>query len=145
MKTIKKTIVIHASNQKVWSVLTDPQYNVQWYAMFMEGSAPQGKWDIGHKILFTDQSGEGLAVKVTDNVTNRMLALEYTGVVKDGKEDSTSEDAKKYIGGKEIYVLSEKHESTQLDIAADMEEAMLDDMSAAWDKALEKIKELSEN
>lgn len=144
MKTIKKTIVIHAPNQKVWTVLTDPKYNAQWYAMFGAGAKPQSNWEIGHKILFSDDSGGGMAAVVTDNVTNKMLALEYTGLVKNGKEDSQSDEAKKYIGGKEIYVLSEKHESTQLDIASDMDEELFDAMNNVWQQAIEKIKELAE-
>jgi hypothetical protein len=117
---------------------------VQWYATFSEGAAPQANWEVGHKILFTDKSGEGLATVVKENVPNQKLVLEYTGLVKDGKEDTESPEAKKYIGGMEIYVLSEKHASTQLDIASDMDENMLDGMSDAWDRALAKIKELAE-
>ncbi len=44
----------------------------------------------------------------------------------------------------EEYMLSETENGTHLDIACDMALERFDMMSAAWDKALIKIKELSE-
>ncbi len=144
MKTIKKTIVIHASNQKVWNVLTSPQYYKQWMAEFSSTSNPQTTWEQGSKAIFVDASGRGMVAKITENKHNQLLAMEYTGIMVDGKEDHESDEAKKYIGGKEIYAISQKNDSTQLDIASDMSEEMIDELSLQWDAALEKVKELAE-
>lgn len=45
MKTIKKTIDIHASGEQVWKVLIEDQYNRKWFAEFGEGSHAVGDWN----------------------------------------------------------------------------------------------------
>ncbi|MBA3680918.1 MAG: SRPBCC domain-containing protein [Bacteroidetes bacterium] len=105
MKTIKKSIVIHASNQKVWNVLIKNEYNKQWFAEFSEGSHAQTDWQVGSKAIFTDTTGGGLIARITENKLNQLLSMEYIGIMVNGKEDYGSAEAKKYNGGKEIYVL----------------------------------------
>jgi hypothetical protein len=47
-------------------------------------------------------------------------------------------------GGHETYRLSEKNDVTILSVESDMEETYIEQMSTAWDNALQKVKELSE-
>ena len=59
-------------------------------------------------------------------------------------EDYTSEMIESMKGGHEIYRLSGDNGKTLLSIESDMTEEYFDMMSEAWDRALEKIKAMSE-
>ena len=144
MKTIKKSILIRASKDKLWDVLTLDHYTKDWYAMFSPGSHAVTDWKPGSKALFIDQSNSGMAAKITESVPGNSLVLEYTGIVMDGKEDLDSAEARKYKGGQETYRLTEENGATRLDISSDMDEAMFDMMSDKWEKAFERLKELAE-
>lgn len=144
MKTIKKSIEIKAPKNKVWDVLVQDQYTKKWYSEFSEGSHAETDWKVGSKAVFTDTTGGGMVAKVVENKPGEALSLEYEGVVVKGKEDYESEEAKKYKGGHENYKLTGKDGTTQLAIESDMTEDMFESMSESWEKALQKIKVLSE-
>ncbi|MDQ3109607.1 MAG: SRPBCC domain-containing protein [Bacteroidota bacterium] len=144
MKTITKSIFINAPESKVWEVLTADEYTRQWYSVFSPGSHAQTDWEVGSKVVFSDNSGGGMIAKVMENKPGEILSLQYTGILADGKEDYTSAEAAKYAGGKESYLLFESNEGTQLDISSDMSEEMFETMSQSWEKALEKLKALAE-
>jgi hypothetical protein len=63
----------------------------------------------------------------------------------DGVEDYDSDVAKDVQGGLETYRLSEKNGITRLSIECDMGEDFFEIMSQAWDRALQKIKQLTES
>ncbi len=142
---IKKAIDINASRDTVWQVLTKDEYTRKWYALFSEGTKAETDWKEGSKVLFTDNTGSGLAAKIATNNPPSELIFEYTGFVAGGKEDYESDGAKQVQGGKEIYRLTENSGVTHLATECDMDKQMYDMMAAAWDKAILKIKELAEN
>ena len=144
MQEIKQTLLIDATKEKVWNVLTKDELNRQWYAEFSEGTYADTDWKVGSKAIFTDGSQSGLIAKILVNEPNKALILEYTGELKDGVEDYDSESAQKLKGGKETYQIFEKDGKTQLDITGDMDPEFYAMMSEAWDKAVVKIKELAE-
>jgi hypothetical protein len=84
--------------------------------------------------------GKVVAVKPYD-----LISVEFQGFVVAGQEEYESEGAQAVKGGFETYRLSEKGGGTQLDIEADMGTEWLDQMSLAWDRALNKIKALAES
>lgn len=143
-QTIKKSIEIAASKEKVWDVLLQDKFTRKWYAEFSAGTHAETDWKVGSNAVFTDDSGSGLISKVIINKPNEIISMEYTGVVTGGKEDYESDVAKAIKGGHETYMLSGADSATQLLIESDMGEEYFDVMSAAWDKALQKIKEISE-
>jgi uncharacterized protein YndB with AHSA1/START domain len=145
MKTIKNTLHINASKEKVWDVLTKDHYTRQWYAAFMEGSHAVTDWQKGSKAQFLDAEGNGMAAVIAESKPGELLSIEYTGLVMKGKEDLDSDIARKYKGGHEIYRLREVNGKTQLDTEADMDEGMYDMMAESWQKACGKIIELAEN
>ncbi|KAA3437875.1 SRPBCC family protein [Rufibacter hautae] len=143
--TIKKEIDIKAPKEKVWNVLVQDQYIRQWYAAFSEGAYAETDWQLGSKVLFKDPSENGMIGKVVQHTPHEVLSVRYEGLLVNGKEDTQSEDAKAVQGGLETYKLLEKAGGTQIAIEGDMTPEYFDMMSAAWDVALLKIKELSEN
>lgn len=149
MKTITKSITIHASKEKVWDVLTKDEYTKEWYSEFAQGSKAETDWKVGSKAKFTDGTESGMLSIVSENRPGEYLSMEYSGIVVNGKEDMLSAEAKKYIGGKETYRLSEKdgHDGsrvTQLEISSDMADDQYEYMAELWEKALRRVKDLSE-
>ncbi|MGI8600796.1 MAG: VOC family protein [Chitinophagaceae bacterium] len=144
VKTIKKSIDINAPKQQVWNILVEDEYTRDWYSEFSPGSHVETDWKEGGKAVFSDHTNCGMVAKIIANKPLEELAFEYTGFLKDGVEDYESEGAKAMKGGKEIYILKGENGTTHLDIASDMGDEWFDSMSVAWDKALQKVKQLAE-
>jgi uncharacterized glyoxalase superfamily protein PhnB len=144
VKTIKKSIDINAPKQQVWNILVEDEYIRDWYSEFSPGSHVETDWKEGGKAVFSDHTNCGMVAKIIANKPLEELAFEYTGFLKDGVEDYESEGAKAMKGGKEIYILKGENGTTHLDIASDMGDEWFDSMSVAWDKALQKVKQLAE-
>jgi len=140
---IRKSIDINAPREKVWEVLLNDQYTRKWYAEFMPGSHAITDWKEGSRALFVDDSGSGIVGTVIANRTAELLSIEYKGLVKNNKEDYESEVAKEWSGGRETYTLTGTG-TTHLDIKCDMDPDMMSIMDPAWDRALNKIRQLSE-
>ncbi len=142
--TMEKSITINAPKENVWTVLFDDQFTRIWYAEFSEGTYAETDWQIGSKAVFKDKSNCGMVGKIIDNKPNEYLSIEYDGVIIENMEDYTSEHAMAIKGGRENYYLSEENEISKLTVIGDMSEGFFETMALAWDKALLKIKALSE-
>jgi uncharacterized protein YndB with AHSA1/START domain len=144
LKRIRKTIDINAPKDKVWNVLLDGKYTQQWFSAFGEGIQAKTDWKEGGSVTFSDRDGNGMTGIVKSNKTAELLDIQYERFLKNGVEDKDSEEAMISAGGHEIYRLNGTDGRTTLQIESDMASQHFDSMSLAWDKALEKIKELSE-
>jgi uncharacterized protein YndB with AHSA1/START domain len=144
-QTIRKSVEVNAPKEIVWEVLLNDSFTRVWYAAFSPGSRAETDWKVGSKAVFTDDSKCGLIGKVLENIPYERLTVEYTGFVNAGVEDYESATAEEVKGGLEVYRLAEKNGITHLSIACDMSEEMFEAMSSAWDKALQKIKQLAES
>jgi uncharacterized protein YndB with AHSA1/START domain len=142
MMTIKKSILIPASKENVWSVLVDDPYNREWYAVFGK-TAPKTNWGQGHKVVFTDKSRNGITGKVAAKTPYEMLSIVYDGVLVNGIEDHESELAATVKGAEETYALQEVAGQTLLTVVRDVHEEKYDSMEQAWDTALQRISELA--
>ncbi|MBA4853078.1 SRPBCC domain-containing protein [Emticicia sp. BO119] len=145
MRTIKKSIEINASKEKIWDVLTQDPYNQKWYSIFSPGTYALTDWQLGSKVVFADNSGSGIIGRIIIHDPYELLSIEYYGVLNDNKEDFDSTEAQIFKGAHETYRLTSKDEKVVLDIESDMSDGFFDTMSASWDKALIKIRELSES
>jgi hypothetical protein len=143
-ETIRKSIGIGASKEKVWQVLFDEKYLAIWYAEFSLGARVEGTWRVGSKILFTDISGGGLVGKVVVNRPCIQLSVEYLGLMVTGEEDYESEEAKAVRGGYERYSLKDQEGTVLLSVEADMPQESYDSMALAWERALLTIRNLAE-
>lgn len=144
-ETITKSIEINAPKEKVWNILLDDKFTRIWYSEFSEGSYVETDWKVGSKALFKDGSGHGLVSKVIDNKRNEVISIEHQAVIINGKENYESEEAKKWNGCKETYRLTGKNGNAVVTIEQEMPEDYLKSFLLMWDKALRKIKELSES
>lgn len=144
LKTIQQSIRISASKEKVWSVLFEDHYTRTWYAEFSPGTHAITDWKEGSKAFFVDESGDGLFGKIIQNKYGEILSIEYYGEMIKGKEELVSPGAKAINGGMETYRLVVEQEEILLSIDSDMHPDYFDFMFAAWEKALQKIKQLAE-
>lgn len=146
MKAIKRTIEINAPKEKVWKVLTDDASTRDWYSAFNAGSyAEVEDWKEGAQVRFLDGSGsQGMVAKIAEWKPNEVISYEMLGNIVDGKEDYDSAQVKEWQGGRETYRITEKDGITTLYTETAMVDAYYDMMSASWDKAMVRIKELAE-
>lgn len=136
---------IIAPREKVWQLMTEDATYRLWTAPFGHGSHFIGGWNAGDKILFLGDSGqEGMVSRIAESNFPEYLAIEHLGIVKDGKEDTTSEDAKKWAPSVESYRFEEIAGGTRLTVEMDSWEGMKEFFDTAWPMALDVLKSLAE-
>ena len=146
MEKMNFTTSINAPKEKVWKVLWDDSTYRQWTSAFCEGSyAETDNWKEGTKVLFLSPGGSGMVSTVAANRANEFMSFKHLGEVKDGVEDTTSEKVKAWAGSLENYTLNETGGVTELVIEMDMTDEFKDMFMAIWPKALQQVKQLSEN
>src|SRR5690606_2759755 len=123
MKTIKKSIEIPASKEKVWPVLLDDAYTRDWYTVFGPGIHAESDWIEGHKIVFKDNKNCGMSGIVAVKHPYEELVFIFDGIVKDGQADTESNMAKAVAGAKEAYYLTGTNGTSTLTIECDTDEA----------------------
>lgn len=145
METLNFSIQINAPRSKVWNVLLGEKTYPQWTSVFAPDSQVETDWKEGSKALFHDGRGNGMVSRIARNIPNEYISINHLGMVKDGKEDTESEEVKKWAGAQENYTLVEKDGGTELKIHMDSDDEYKDYFLKTWPKALEKVKEISES
>ena len=138
------SILINAPREKVWQTLWNDQNYREWTSVFSEGSRAETDWKKGSKVLFLGGSGEGMVSRIEENIANEFMSIKHLGIVKDGVEDTHSEEVKKWEGAMENYTLRDLNGKTELIIDMDITEDHKDYFQTTWPKALQKVKEMSE-
>ncbi len=149
MKTQHYSIDINAPKEKVWNTMLDQDTYREWTTAFNEGSRFEGSWDQGSKILFLGpdpETGEegGMVSRIKENRKYEFVSIEHLGIMKDGVEDTTSEEAKKFAPAYENYTFTEKNGVTEVLLDIDVAPEFADYFKDTWPKALLKVKEISE-
>lgn len=144
MEKLKFNTTINAPREKVWNALWDDENYRKWTAVFSEGSQAETDWKKGSKVLFTDGKGGGMVSEIADNITNEYMSFRHLGMVKDGVEDTTSEKVKGWAGAMENYRLSDVGSTTELEVELDINSEYKDYFADAFPRALQKVKEISE-
>jgi len=148
MEKLHFKIDINAPKEKVWDTMLDDNTYRKWTEPFMPGSYYKGDWNKGSKILFLapGEKGEGgMVSRIKENRKYEYISIENLGVVIDGKEDTTSDEVKGWAGALENYTFKEKDGKTELLVDMDSNEEYAEMINGMWPKALQKLKELSEN
>ena len=144
MKRQQFSIVIDAPREIVWDILWNDKSYREWTSVFSEGSRAETDWKKGSKILFLSGSGEGMVSRVEENIPNEFLSIMHLGVLKDGKEQMDTEEAKDWAGATEDYTLKTVNGKTELLVDMDITDEYLDHFEKTWPQALIKVKELAE-
>ncbi|MDO9376491.1 MAG: SRPBCC domain-containing protein [Bacteroidota bacterium] len=140
-------ININAPREKVWDILWDDATYTAWTEPFCVGSRAETDWKEGSKVLFTDGKGSGMVSRIAEMKPNEYMSFEHLGTLKDGVEDTTSEENKAWAGALENYYLRTENGGTALTVEMSLggiPPEMLAYFSEAWPKALDKVKEISE-
>ncbi len=145
MEKINFSIDINAPKEKVWKTLWDDATYRQWTSVFAEGSHAKTDWKEGSKVLFLDGKGSGMVSKIETIHPNEFMSFQHLGEVKEGIEDTESEKVKAWAGAHENYTLKEMNGNTELQVDMDMNEEYKDMFMKMFPKALEQVKQLSEN
>lgn len=82
--------------------------------------------------------------RIKENRLHEFVSIEHLGIMKDGVEDTTSEEAKKFAPAYENYTFTEKDGVTEVSVDIDVAEEFADFFKETWPKALAKLKEVSE-
>jgi hypothetical protein len=144
------SIVIKAPKEKVWNTMLEDNTYRKWTEPFGPGSYYKGNWSKGSKILFLapSEKGEmGMVSRIKENKPYEYISIEHLGMVKDGKEDTTSDEVKIWAGALENYTFKQKDGVTEVlvDLETDeMNKEMFEMFEDMWPKALQKLKELAE-
>jgi hypothetical protein len=145
MTTLHFSIQINASKEKVWEVLWNDSSYRQWTSAFSEGSYVVTDWKEGSKVQFLSSNGDGMYSTIAKSVPAELMSFKHLGVMKNGKEEATDEETKKWSGAMENYMLKENAGVTTLAVDIDVTEEFTDYFKKTFPNALEKVKSLSEN
>lgn len=149
MQKLHCSIVIKAPKEKVWHTMLDDATYRDWTSAFNAGSYYVGDWSKGSKILFLGPNpggpGEGgMVSRIAENKQYEFISIEHLGIVKDGIEDTTSEEATKWAPAFENYTFNEVDGGTEVRVDMDIENehaALFDKM---WNEALRRLKAIAE-
>lgn len=149
MQKLHYSIVVDAPKEKVWDTMLDDATYREWTAAFHPGSYYKGDWHTGSKILFIGPDPEtgremGMVSRIAENNPYEFISIEHLGIIKDGVEDTTSEEARKWGPAFENYTFKEKDGGTEVEVDMDSQEEYANMFDEMWPRALAKLKELAE-
>lgn len=149
MQKLNTSIIINASKKKVWHTMLDDASYREWTRAFTKGSYYKGSWEKGSKIVFLGpdpETGEegGMVSRIAENRPYEFISIEHLGIVRDGIEDTTSEEAKKWASGFENYTFTEKDGVTEVAVDMDVTEEQAEEFKKMWMEALKRLKVLAE-
>jgi uncharacterized protein YndB with AHSA1/START domain len=139
------SVRIDAPRKKIWDTMLSPETYKAWTAPFCEGSYFEGSWEKGQRIRFLAPNGEGMSSIIAENRPHEFLSIQHVGTLKDGVEDTDSEQVRKWAPAFENYTLVSVDGGTEVRIDMDVEPEYEQYMTEAWPEALEKLKSLCES
>lgn len=149
MQKLHYSITINAPKEKVWHTMLDEATFRQWTSAFNPGSYYKGDWNKGSKIIFlgpdpkTGEAG-GMVSRIADNGPYEYVSIEHLGIIKNGAEDTTSQEAKKWAPAFENYTFQEKDGATEVIVDMDIADEQVEEFNTMWPQALKKLKAISE-
>ncbi|MBD0332687.1 MAG: SRPBCC domain-containing protein [Chitinophagaceae bacterium] len=139
MKKLNFSIAVNAPKEKVWDVLwSEPTYR-QWTAVFSEGSHAISDWQEGSKIQFMDGKGNGMFSVIEKKVPGTQMTFKHLGEIKDGQQKESE-----WAGALESYYLTAADGNTELRVEMDSAESFEPYFKDTFPKALQIVKQLSE-
>lgn len=150
MQTLHFSIKINAPVDKVWNIMIGEETYKDWTSVFNPGgSIVKGNWEKGSKMLFLGPDPEtgvegGMVSRIAENIPHKFISIEHLGIINNGIEDTTSEEAKKWAPAFENYTFKEENGVTEVLVDIDIMEEYVDMFNEMWPKSLARLKELAE-
>lgn len=142
---------IKASAQKVYETmlgLKDKATYEYWVATFNPTSTYEGSWDKGSKIRFvgTDENGKkaGMVSEIEEHKPAEFVSIRHYGFLDGDTEVTTGEQVEQWAGGHENYTFEESDGITTVTVDLDTIDDYLDYFNSTYPKAMDKLKEISE-
>lgn len=139
------SIEINAPKKKVWDTMLDPETYKEWAGAAWPGSYYEGEWKQGETLRFLGSDGCGTVAKLIEHRPFELSLAEHIAIIINGKEDTESADAKKWMGSREMYFFDEENGKTTLNTLMFLPSEWKEMMTTDWPKALNKLKEMCEN
>jgi uncharacterized protein YndB with AHSA1/START domain len=139
MNRLKFESTINAPREKVWETLWNDATYRQWTSAFAEGSYAESDWQEGGRILFLTPDGSGMFSIIEKKVPLEQMSFRHLGEIKNGIEDP-----KVWDGATENYYLKGHNGVTELTVEMGTTPEFAQYLSAAFPKALDKLKEICE-
>lgn len=128
----------------VWNHITSQESYRLWTSVFAEGSHFQGSWERGAKILFLSPSGDGMVSEIAESRRDQFISIRHLGFIANGVEDTESEAVRAWAPAYENYTLTPVPEGTRMVVDQDVTAEWKEHLSQAWPKALDCLRDLSE-
>jgi hypothetical protein len=149
MQKLHFSIIINAPKEKVWHTMLEDKTYREWTTAFNRGSYYKGDWSKGSKILFLGPDPEtgiegGMVSRIVENKPYEYISIKHLGIVKNGVEDTTSEEAKKWAPAFENYTFREKDSATEVLVDMDIDEKEAETFNKMWPDALQRLKAIAE-
>lgn len=145
MEKIEYKIDINAPVRTVWETMLSEETYKQWAGKSWPDSFYDGKWEKGEKIQFIGPDGSGTLAEITElKPYKTVVARHVAALQKGGKEDTTSEMAKGWIGTTERYDFKEQNGNTSVLITMEIYPEWRKMFDDGWPAALDELKRISE-
>jgi hypothetical protein len=149
MQKIHYSIEINAPKEKVWHAMLDDHTYRAWTKAFSPGGYFKGDWSQGSKIIFLGpdpQTGEegGMVSQVVENRPYEYLSLKHNGIIQNGVEDTTSDEARKWTPAFENYTFTEKDGKTEVQVDMETADELVAEFDKMWPEGLKNLKEIAE-
>jgi hypothetical protein len=145
MKTLEFNININAPKEKIWKILWENKTYTDWVSVFCEGTYAVSNWNEGDTIHFLTPTGEGMNSIIEKKIDNQYMAFKHISEMKNFEAMPIDDTASEWTGCREIYELIQEENSVQLLVKMDALEKYVDYFNTTFQKALERVKQLSEN
>ncbi len=148
MEKLNFSIKINAPREKVYKMMLEDESYRKWTEPFCPGSYAVTDWKKGSKAIFLgpDKDGNvgGMVSRIAENIPNEYVSIEHLGVVNNGVEDTTSDAVKPWAGAMENYTFRDSDGGTEVLVDIDVDDNYVKMFNDMWPKALNKLKEISE-
>ncbi len=122
-----------------------PETYELWTAEFCEGSYFEGSWNKGDRIRFLAPDGSGMTSVIDENRSHEFISIKHLGYIKNGVEDTESEEVRSWAPSFESYTFSDVGSSTEINVAVEVMPEFKDYMMKTWPKALARLKAICES
>lgn len=144
MKTLTYTIEIQADKDKIWQSLWEGENYTKWTTPFSEGLyIERESFSEGSEIRFFAPNGDAMISKIVNLQPNEYVAFEHLSMMHNGEISSFNKDGEtnQYF---ESYRLVDNENSVTLVAKVDTLESEEKSMDKTFLKALQIVKQLSE-
>lgn len=149
LEPIHFEIAINAPVEKVYTTMLDEQGYRQWTTPFNASSSYKGSWEKGSKIHFigVNKEGkeEGMVARIKENIPNQFVSIEHLGMLDGEKEITSGPAVEGWAGALENYSFKEESGQTIVSVSMETNDQFKSYMEQTWPKALQQLKEITEN